>query len=231
MGPDAKLDAPAGGAPLAKGGDGRLAVRLETVLVPNAPGSWVADAPWDEYLLTVNADVPATITDVAIFCALGQRLPTRADRTGLAETTRETSRRYERSKQVARDDAGYWILTGGTVAFASGTVIAMGAAVGSMMSIGTVAAGIPAAAGLLMGGGIVLALAGVQQSVHNSQVQSVLSSRQTALPAEAAPSARLNLFFPVTPLARAIEVRYTADGRRYRLVMDLQEPLALAHRR
>jgi hypothetical protein len=220
-------DAPA----LAQAADARIAARLEAVLVPNAPGSWMQDAFWDEYLVTVRAlgDEPVSITDVAVVDALGQRSPTRADRSGLQESTRETQRRYEGAAQLAHDDSGHWVVAGGVMGVATGAAIGAGSAIGSVMGA---TASVPAAAGVMVIGGALMVVVGIGHLANNAQVQHVLTERRARLPVTVsrAEGVRLDLFFPVTPLPRAIEIRYTAAGRRHRLLIDTRAALAQAHR-
>jgi len=231
---ETRLDLPAGDVPpLARAADAHVEARLEAMLAPNMPGSWMQDAHWDEYLVTVRAlgEEPVLVTDVALFDALGQRLPTRADRSGLAETTNETMRRYASSNEVARNESGHWALAGGMIGVATGTAIAAGSAVGSLMG-GAAAASTPLAAGFFAVGGVAMVLVGVTVAATNAATQATLTSRQTPLPAEASRQApaRLDLFFPVTPLPRSIEIRYTTAGKRHRLHVDTSAALAEAHR-
>ena len=233
--PETRFDPPAGDVPpLARAVDAHVEARLEAFLAPNAPGSWMQDAHWDEYLLTVRAvgEVAATVTDVALFDVLGHRLPTRSDRSGLSETTNETARRYERSKDLVRSESGYWMLAGGAFGVAASTAVAAATSFGALMG-GAAAASTPLAAGFFAVGGVVMVMAGVTVAATNAVTQATLNSRQTPLPAEATRQApaRLDLFFPVTPLPQSIEIRYTAGGKRHRLHVDTRAALSEAHRR
>src|SRR6187397_49237 len=60
---------PDGGLALdARSSDGEGALTVARVLVRNGPGSWVRDASWDEYVVTLaNAgEVPVQVVDVSL---------------------------------------------------------------------------------------------------------------------------------------------------------------------
>lgn len=180
-----------------------------------------------------------TITDAALFDALEQRNPWRADLSGLQQASRELERRYQSSTFLAKDETGAWMTAGGVGVAALGVGVgaasALGSAIGSMLGGGAggsaAAGGAAAASTLLFAGGIVLAGAGVVRLANNAEVRGEIRRRQTALPATLSRSQdiRAVLFFPVTPLPRSVEISYTAGQARHRLYIDTQQALAKAH--
>ena len=228
---------------LAEGKDDRIAVSIENVIVPNSEGAWLCNAEWDEYQIRIRAlaDEPVQIREIAIFDALNHRVEPRADRGELVNGTREIEQRYERSGKLVRaQGANGWVLTGtGVVGMAAGTASAAAAWPGILS---TASFSIGPGAIVLMGGGLILARAGVMRLVNNAQVNSEIKRRHTSLPVELSRGAErsVDLFFPVTPLSERTEVVYAdflgehrlrIDTRLARMEVDRDTPPTLLQRR
>ncbi len=228
--------------PLAQGANGRIAASIDAVIVRNGHGAWARDADWDEYLIRVHAvsDEPVRITDVAIFDALDTRVASVADRGRLVEASRETERRYQKSGQLVKSQVhGGWMLAGGAAATVAGMGIAYSvasaSAMGSIMG-GTAAASSASGAVMVLPlaavvGGAYFAGRGIVRMVNNAQVNGEIQRRQTVLPVAMSrgESARLDLFFPLTPLPSRVEIVYADAGGEQRLAIDTRTALAALH--
>jgi hypothetical protein len=212
--------------------DGRVHVSLDSVVVRNGPGSWARDANWDEYRFRVRSATGGGVrlTGVHLLDAVGHRVAASSDRGDLVDATREVERRYEISGQLARSPGGWTYVAGGVATAAVGTAVAAGAMYGAALSGGAVAGGAVAAANLLVGGGLILIGAGAVRVVNNVQVGMELRERQTALPLMVGASeSRVNLFFPITPLPKAMDITYTEGGVEHRMQMHAGAALAELH--
>lgn len=223
--------------PLARAADARLLATVDAVIVPNAPASWAHDAEWDEYLLTVRglSGEMVTVISVALVDALGGSVRPRSGRLSLAEGSSQTQQRYADSGKLARSGAGgSWLILGGAASAAGGAFAGSAAAAGSLMSMGTGAAGGGATAlavPILMIGGAGIIAGGVIQMRNNAEVDRAIRERQTTLPVflRDGEEARLDLFFPVTPIPRAVAITYMDSRGTHSLLLDTQARLALAH--
>jgi hypothetical protein len=81
-------------------------------------------------------------------------------------------------------------------------------------------------------GGVILADIGVVRLVNNYHVDEEIKRRQTPLPAalQTGEAARLDLFFPLTPLPSRVEITYVEHGRKYNFDIDTRQALAAIHR-
>lgn len=205
------------GPPLAQASDGKLAASIDAVLVRNGPGAWSRDADWDEYVVRVRPIGAESIQvrEVALFDALDIRLATLSDRDALVEGTSQLEKRYGESGKLVKSEDGTWrIVAGGALATVgvAGVVTLSSASFlgGSAAAAGGAAILLPV---LIVGGGVMLG-SGIVRAVNNSRVNEEIVRRRTVLPlkADAGRDARLTLFFPMTPLARQVEIVY-ADAR------------------
>jgi hypothetical protein len=228
---------PTSGAPLAAAADARLAATLEAVIVPGSPAAWAYDAEWDEYRLKVRslASEMATVIRVALVDALGDSVAARVGRLALAEGSRETQQRYAASGKLARGEAdGSWMILGGTATAVGGAFMGSAAALGSVVSMGAVSSGAATAVAVapaLMLGGAGVITGGVMQMRNNAEVDRAIRERQTTLPVFVAPGeeAMLDVFFPVTPLPRAVAITYMDSKGTHSLLLETQALLARAH--
>jgi hypothetical protein len=211
-GPPREATASAESALLLEASDSRIAVVLDGVIARNGPGSWINGADWDEYRMGVRAVSPGAVqvTGIAIIDAFGTRFDASADRSALAEKSRETERRY--------DSLGKRIFSRpppleSQVAPVLGPIMSVASMVPTygLAVVGVVAAG----AGALKLGN---AIAG------NSEI----GVRSTSLPIAVTDSQpiRIAAFFPVTPAPARLEVAYSDAEGRHVLAIDTRQALA-----
>jgi len=194
------------GQPLASAADERIEVYLDWVVVRDGPGTWARNADWDEYLVRYrnrSADIVA-ITSLAIFDSTLTRQDSSNQRDELVNASRLTARRYAgQGVEVKAGIGGGVLLTAGAVAGA--TAYGAGAAAALYMSSTAAAATLGAllVAPVLVTGGIV-------KGMNTRKVGNEIQRRQTPLPLLLAPGEERvsDLFFPLTPSPRKVEVVY-----------------------
>jgi hypothetical protein len=222
--------------PLATVSDQRATTILDWVIVRDGPGTWAKNADWDEYLLRVSnlSDQPIQVTSLIIVDSLNTRIESQPGRKQLVKSSRKTARRYEESgvKVKAGQGAGTMLIAGAAV-----TVVGVGAATavayGSIMSAsaGAAAGSAGAAAGGLLLLGPALAVGGIVRGVNNSKVNNQIVLRQTVLPLEiqAGEELGLNIFFPLAPSPKMVELIYTDATGKHSLVIDTSTALDGLH--
>ena len=214
---------------LAATSDQRLAATLEWVIVRDGPGTWAKNVDWDEYLIRVQnlSDKPIQVTNITVFDSLGTRIDIGRNRYQLIKGTRHTRRRYkdERLQVKAGVSSGFLMATGGVSAAASAAVgLAAIAGYGNAATVSSaLATGTIVAPALVIGGFI--------RGVNNSKVNRRIESRQTRLPAmlQAAQGKGLDIFFPLAPSPRHIELTYVDSQGRHILVIDTHTVLDGLH--
>jgi hypothetical protein len=212
--------------PLANGGDDKLEVRLNWVIVRDGPGTWARNADWDEYLLVAHNSSGAAlrITGVSVYDSLGNRVAAEDDRKRLVEASRKTSRLYK--------DNGVEVMQGaapGTMLLAGAAGYGIGAAVGSTAVVASSALAVGALAALALAP--VLVVGGVVKAGNNHEVAKEIQRRHTDLPVDidAGNQVALDLFFPLAPSPRRVEVTYLDAQSEHTIVVDTRESLEGLH--
>jgi hypothetical protein len=212
--------------PLATAVDGSLKADLDWVIVRNGPGAWAKNADWDEYLIRVRntSNSTAQITAVALVDSQEHSAPALGTRKALVQASRQTVRRYEDSGLKVKAGMGGAALTATGV----GTGLGTGAAiVGSGASLGAAAAGVVVVAVAAPAA----VIAGVIRMRNNSKVNHRIEQRHSVLPiaVAAGENRSLDVFFPLSPSPRRIEISY-ADARGvHQLDIDTTQALAGLH--
>ena len=220
--------------PLAAVSDQRVTATLDWVIVRDGPGTWAKNADWDEYLLRVNnqSDQQIKVLRLIAVDSLDTPIVPQPGRKQLVKGSKKTARRYKQSgvKVKAGRGTGTMLVAGAAV-----TVVGMGAATvvayGSAMSGATAAGGAGAAAGGLLLLGPALAVGGVVRGVNNSRVNKQIELRQTVLPLEiqANEELGLNVFFPLAPSPKRVELIYSDAAGEQSLVIDTSTALDGLH--
>ena len=78
--------------------DDHLKVSLNHVIIPNGPGSWVKEARWDEYIVTIEniSEYPLTIQNVRLIDFRGVYINQGMDPTVLEKTSEQLTAEYTR---------------------------------------------------------------------------------------------------------------------------------------
>ena len=199
----------------------------------DGPGTWAKNADWDEYLLRVSnqSDQTITVTRIIVVDSLDTQIAPGDGRKHLVKGSKDTVRRYKGSgiKIKAGRGAGTMLVAGAAVTTVGvGAVAAAG--YGAAMT-GTAAGTAGAAAGGLLLLGPALAVGGIVRGVNNSKVNKEIELRQTTLPVEipANEEIGLDVFFPLAPSAKRVELTYTDGAGEHALVIDTSVALDGLH--
>jgi hypothetical protein len=221
--------------PLAMASDQQITATIDWVIVRDGPGTWAKNADWDEYLLRVNneSDQPIQVTRVTVVDSLDTQIESQAGRKQLVKNSKKTARRYKKSgvKVKAGRGAGTMIVAGAAVT-AVGVGAATAVAYGNIMGA---AAGTSASAGAAVGGllllGPALAVGGVVRGVNNSKVNKRIEERQTVLPLEVPANVEqdLDVFFPLAPSPKLVELVYSDATGEHILLIDTNAALEGLH--
>ena len=213
---------------LAVASDDALSAQLQWVIVRDGPGTWARNADWDEYLIAVQntSAAPIQITGVVLFDSMDQSNATSASRTALVDASRANARRYKDSglKVAAGRGRGLALVAGG----AGATTMGMGAAYASLMGAGS---GATAAAGGLLLAGPALVTMAIVRGVRKGAVSKRIKERSTVFPLaiDASQSKALDVFFPLAPAPRRIEIHYTDATGAHVLSTDTSKALDGLH--
>ncbi len=222
--------------PLAAASDQRVTAILDWVIVRDGPGTWAKNADWDEYLLRVSnsSDQPIQITGLIVIDSLDTRIEPAPGRKHLVKGSKLTARRYKDSgiKVKAGRGTGTMLVAGAAL-----TAVGYGAANIAMVygAIGGTAASTASSAGAAAGGllllGPALVVGGVVRGVRNSAVNKEIIQRQTQLPLQisAGEQLTLDIFFPLAPSPRLVEIIYADANGEHRLGIDTSAALHGLH--
>lgn len=218
--------------PLATVSDQRVSATLDWVIVRDGPGTWAKNADWDEYLMRVSnaSDQPIQVISMTVINSLDTRVESQPGRKQLVKGSKQTARQYKKSgiNVKAGQGAGGMLVAGAAV-----TAVGIGAGTVAAVygSFGAAAGGAGAAASGLLLLGPALAVGGIVRGVRNSAVNKQIEQRQTTLPLEVAASGELALdvFFPLAPSPRMIEVAYTDAKGKNSLIVDTSVALHGLH--
>lgn len=211
---------------LAEVSDQNLSATLDWVIVRDGPGTWARNADWDEYLIGVrNVGSDALqITDIRLRDSLDTRIAPGHNRRQLVKGSKEAKRRYKGGGLTVEAGAG------------AGTLMLVGAATyASAISFGaTTVLGSSAIAGAAIGGFVVapaLAVGGIVRGVNNGKVNGRIEARSTPLPVvlQEGDATTLNIFFPLTPSPRQIELTYFNAQGEHIIIVDTERALDGLH--
>jgi len=206
--------------PLATATDEVLSASLNWVVVRDGPGTWAKNADWDEYLISVqNMSVESLqLTDIVVVDSLGTRVVVGNSRKMLVKGAKSAKRRYKDEGLKVKAGAGAGtMMVAGAAAWAGAGALALSGGV-----LGTAGAGAAVAATGLVLAAPVLAVGGIMRGVNNSKVNNQIESRQSLLPLELRGKEKrpLDVFFPLTPSPRSIEITYADSQGEHTLVIN-----------
>jgi hypothetical protein len=219
--------------PLGVASDHQNTATLDWVIVRDGPGTWAKNADWDEYLLRVSnqSGQPITLTRIIVVDSLDTQISPEQGRKQLVKGSKQTSRRYKDSgiKVKAGRGAGTMLVAGAAV-----TAVGVGAAAATAYgtaAFGTAAGTAGAAAGGLLLLGPALAVGGIVRGVNNSKVNKEIELRQTTFPVEvpAGEEIGFDVFFPLAPSPKRVELTYTDVAGEHALVIDTSVALDGLH--
>lgn len=187
------------------------------------------NADWDEYLLKISnqSKQPIQVTELVVVDSLNTRVESLPDRKQLVKKSKETARRYK--NLGIRVEAG----SGNTKILAVAGATAGGAAIGAMAAGGgaILGPGVAAATAGVLVLAPALAIGGIIRGVNHSAVNKQIEQRQTLLPIDvpAGDELMLDVFFPLAPSPRRVELAYSDATGQHIIVIDTSAALNGLH--
>jgi hypothetical protein len=198
-----------------------LTVEVHQVIFRNSGGSWVRDANWDEYVLTIRNDSRDTfeIQDINLY---SDKLPTPVESSTSLEQLDGSSNSTLRALKDAAIIGGVGIVAPAALIVAgvgtSGGILSASAAQRAVALTGAIAVPV----------GLIGATAYVINRHRRDKEDKVLIERRLtergfASPLQILPGmqVRKSAFFPVTPAPRRLVVTETLDGKVEEVSVDL----------
>lgn len=214
---------------LATASDASLSADLQWVIVRDGPGTWARNTDWDEYLFQVRnvSAAPIQLTGVTLVDSMDQSNSASASRSALVDASRKNAQRYKDSglRVAAGRGRGLALIAGG----ASATTAGMGLAYASLWS-GAGTGSMAAASGLVLAGPV-LVTAAIVRGVRKGEVSKRIRERSTVFPASiaAGQSQSLDVFFPLAPAPRRLDIHYTDANGAHILSTDTSKALDGLH--
>jgi hypothetical protein len=164
--------------------------------------------------------------------SLDTRIEPQFGRKQLVKNSKKTARRYKESGVKVKAGRGV-----GTMLVAGAAVTAVGIGAASAVAATSALSGAAAAgsAGAAVGGllllGPALAVGGIVRGVNNSKVNNEIELRQTTLPLDipAGEELGLNVFFPLAPSPKILELIYVDEAGERSLIVDTSKALDGLH--
>ena len=185
-----------------------LKLNVQRVIVRNDGASWVREADWDEYALSVRNDggVPVELRSIEL---ANEILDNVKHTTAPDQLKSETTRNVETMKTAGR------IVVIGYTGLVTGVLVLATAAGYTVMA--------PILPLALIVGGISAYRSQSQTNSEAKVIEYEIKRRGFELPAQLAPGAELqrSAFFPVTPAPQRLRLRYAASGEQRELVLAL----------
>jgi hypothetical protein len=187
-------------------------LEVHQLIFRNTGGSWVRDANWDEYVLTINNDSPQTI-EIQGFYLYSDKLPAPVQ----SSMSREQLEARSNGTLRALKDVG--IVAGvGIVAPTALIVGAIGTGGGLLSASGGAAAiaavGIVAIPVGLIGGTVYVIRRHHQNTKDKALIDSRLVERGYNVPLQILPQTQVtrSAFFPITPAPTRLVLDYSTNG-------------------
>ncbi len=191
-----------------------LVITVDGLVVPNGAGSWIRDAGWDEYQLTLEnrSDGSLELRGFALLDPAEEWRTAGTDPKELEDESKQLNRLYK--------DIGISIAIG-AVPFA--TVAMAGGGAAALTSSVALTAMILAPAFLVAGGSYLVSSRQVENRDQRYAAWE-METRSIPVSLELGPGEQISgsLFFPIVPSPDALVVQYTRDGepRSVRLELD-----------
>lgn len=200
---------------------GGLTVEVHQLIVRNGGGSWVHDANWDEYVLTIRNDSEETceLLDINLY---SDRIPAAVE----SSISREQLDARSNSTLRALKDVG--IVGGAGIVAPSALIVSAVGTSGGIASAATagaaaVAIGVVAVPVGLIGGTTYVISRHRRDKRDAALIERTLRERGFAIPLQIPPGTQLqkSAFFPVTPAPSRLVVTEAIGGNAGELAVDL----------
>ena len=198
-----------------------LTVEVHQLIFRNSEGSWVRDANWDEYVLTIKNDSQETF-ELQGISLYSDKLATPVQSSTSREQLDARSNSNLRTLKDVGIVAGVGIVAPSAVIVGavgtSGGILSASAAGATAATIGVVA--IPVG---LIGGTVYVIKRHHRDKADKVLIQGMLSERGFSVPLQIPPGMQVqkSAFFPVTPAPTRLVVNETTAGNGSEISVDL----------
>lgn len=193
-------------------------VELHQLIVRNSGGSWVRDADWDEYVLTIRNDSPDSI-EIQRIDLYSDKLPAPEQSSTSREQLDARTGRTLRAMKDVGVVAGAGVVV--PTALMAGTI---GAGGGSLATVGAAAAvGAVAIPVGLIGGTVYVVKRHYRDKEDKVLIERSLMERGFGVPVQILPGMQVgtSAFYPVTPSPTRLVVHYAAGDSSREIPLDL----------
>lgn len=198
-----------------------LNVEVDQLILRNGGGSWVRDASWDEYVLTIKNDSQAP-AEIQRFDLYSEKLP------GPEESSTSREQLEARTSRTLRALKDVGIVAGAGVVVPTALIVSAVGTGGGFMSASAGAEAVAAAGVVAIPVGLIGGTIYVIKRRHRAREDKVLiehdlMQRGFGVPMQIAPGMQLrkSAFFPVTPAPTRLVVHYAAGGDSQEISLDL----------
>ncbi len=200
---------------------GGLTVEVHQLIFRNSDGSWVRDANWDEYVLTIRNDSQQTVEllDINLYSA---------KLSGPVESSTSRDQLDARSNSTLRALKDVGIVGGVGIVAPSALIVGAVGTSGGIMSASTAGAAAAAVGIVAIPIGLIGGTSYVISRHHRDKedevlIESKLKERGLSTPLQIAPGtqAQKSAFFPVTPAPIRLVVSEAAGGNAGEVSVDL----------
>jgi hypothetical protein len=198
-----------------------LTVEVHQLIVRNGGGSWVRDANWDEYVLTIRSNSQGTF-EIHNINLYSDKLLTPVETSTSLEQLDARSNSTLRALKDAGIIGGVGIVAPAALIVAgvgtSGGILSASTAGATAAVIGTIA--VPVG---LVGGTAYVINRHRRDKEDKALIERRLTERGLAIPLQILPGMQVqkSAFFPVTPAPRRLVVTATMDGKVDEVSVDL----------
>ena len=211
---------------LASANNGDLQADLDWVIYRDGPGTWVRNADWDQYLVTLtnHTNGPLEVRNTTVYNSLGIATSAQSNRTLLIKGSKETARNYK--DEGLKVKAGF----GGTSLIVAGTTTGVAAVgLGAASIYGGTAVAATALTGMLIAPALVVG--GIVKSSNGRKVARQIESTHASNPTSLAPgeTRQLSYYFPISPSPRRVEIDYRSNAVDHVLALDTSVALQDLH--
>ncbi|HYL71340.1 MAG TPA: hypothetical protein VEY89_08590, partial [Candidatus Dormibacteraeota bacterium] len=197
-----------------------LTVEVHQLIFRNSGGSWVRDANWDEYVLTIRNDSQGTF-DIQAIRLYSDKLPTPVE----SSTSLEQLEARSNSTLRALKDAG---IIGGVGIVAPAAMIVGGVGTGGLLGMSSAGAAAAAIGVVAIPVGLIGGTAYVINRRRRDKddkvlIERTLTERGFVVPLQIVPGTQLekSAFFPVTPAPNRLVVTEMMDGKISEVAVEL----------
>jgi len=206
--------------------DQHVKVELEHVLIKNDPASWVKNASWDEYVLSVTPKSQAIdVQSVVLIDAFDEAVNHNYNRKQLKKSSARIKRKYQKHGHSVRHGQAP---RGQLVRYSS--LIGTGAVAGTTASSAYLGTTASAAAGAAVVAVPTVVIAGILRLKNHHQVQQALTQKSLIMPLQInVEGADFKVIFPAVPMPKYLRIVYQIGNLERAIEVPLHRALQDLH--